>query len=111
MELEIVEEADAVTRVILRGRLDTSGVDAVESRFNAALTGGQNGLIDMSEVTFLSSMGVRMLIAAAKTAARRGGKLVLVGPRDVVDESLRHSSIDELIPVVDDVPAGLALFS
>ncbi|MEO0650954.1 MAG: STAS domain-containing protein [Planctomycetota bacterium] len=109
MQLEVVEEPNSITRVVLDGRLDSPGVDAIETRFNAALTHGGHGLVDMSGVSFLSSMGVRMLISAAKAVGRRGHKLVLVAPQELVAEALQHSSIDELIPVAPDLDAGRAL--
>lgn len=104
MDLTLVEQASDVTVVALHGRLDTPGVDRVEARFNAALIRPRkHGIVDMSGVEFLSSMGVRMLLAAAKALGRQGGKLVLVAPRPLVQGALRHSAVDELLPVCDDL--------
>ena len=69
----------------------------------------KHGLVDLSEVTFLASMGIRMLIAAARTIDRRGKRLVLIAPRPLVDQALRHSSIDDIIPVAPDLEGALAL--
>lgn len=109
MDIEIFERNDNLTRLALRGRLDTPGVDQVETKFSAALTHGGHGVVDMSEVTFLSSMGIRMLLTAAKTAARRGGRMVLVGPQPLVKQSLEHAALDEILPVAPDVDGALAL--
>jgi anti-anti-sigma factor len=110
MEIQILETSDALTRVALRGRLDTPGVDAIETRFNAALLPrAKNAIVDLSEVSFLSSMGLRMLLTAAKGLQRSGARLVLVSSRPLVDEALRHTALHELIPVVADVPAAAAL--
>jgi anti-anti-sigma factor len=109
MEFEVQEESQSLTRVALVGRLDTAGVDRVETKLNATLARGTHGVIDLSGVTFLTSMGIRMLIAAAKMLNRRGKKLVLIAPRPLVDQALRHSSLDEIIPVAQDLPGALAL--
>jgi anti-anti-sigma factor len=98
-QLDILEQSPAFTQVALKGRLDTSGVDRVETRLTVALASGGHAIIDLSEVTFLASLGIRLLITVAKMLDRRGKRLVLVAPRALVDQSLKHSSIDEIIPV------------
>jgi anti-anti-sigma factor len=109
MELEILEQSPTLTRLSLKGRLDTAGVDKVEARLNAALAQDKNGVVDLSGVTFLASMGIRMLIAAAKMLSRRGKKLILIAPRPLVDQSLKHTALDDIIPVAPDFEGALAL--
>lgn len=109
MELQVLEESELLTRVALKGRLDTGGVDRVETRLNAALARDGHGVVDLSDVTFLASLGIRMLISAARMLDRRGKRLVLIAPRPLVDQALRHSSIDEIIPVAADLDDALAL--
>lgn len=111
MQLDLIETSDELIHLSLAGRLDTPGVDAVETRFHAALRGRRHALVDLSAVEFLSSMGVRMLLAAAKALARTGGRLVLVAPRPLVEGALRHSAIDALIPVRADLAAARALLA
>lgn len=111
MELEIREQSPTVTQVALKGQLDTQGVDRIETRLTAILARGGHGIIDLSEVTFLASLGIRLLITIAKTMDRRGGRLVLVVPRSLVEQALRHSSLDEIIPVAPDVESARALLA
>ncbi|HEV8113139.1 MAG TPA: STAS domain-containing protein [Planctomycetota bacterium] len=111
MDLEILEESESLTRVALKGRLDTAGVDRIETRLNAVLGGRKHALLDLSDVTFLSSLGIRMLISVAKMLDRRGQKLVLVAPRPLIDQALRHSSLDEIIPVAADVDGARMLLN
>ena len=48
------------------GALGTLGVDQIETRFTASIVpSGKHALVDLSGVTFLSSMGIRMLVATA----------------------------------------------
>lgn len=109
MELEILEQAPTFTRIAMRGRLDTAGVDQIETKLNASLTRAGHGVVDLSEVTFLASLGIRLLVTAAKMLNRRGGRLVLVAPQPLVDQALRHSHLDDLIPVAPDVDGAMAL--
>jgi anti-sigma B factor antagonist/stage II sporulation protein AA (anti-sigma F factor antagonist) len=112
MEMLVTELPGSAVSVELVGRLDTLGVDAVEMRFNAAaLAAGRSALVDMSRVEFVSSMGVRLLITAAKTMKARQQRLLLVVPEGSVREMLETAAIDTLIPMFvrrDDALAVLA---
>jgi anti-anti-sigma factor len=109
MEMEILEQSSAFTRLALKGRLDSAGVDRIETRLNAALAHDAHGVVDLSGVTFLASMGVRMLISGAKMLNRRGKRMVLIAPRPLVDQALRHNALDEIIPVAENLEAAKAL--
>ena len=66
MEMQHSDVGD-VRKVALAGRLDTAGVDRIETRFGAAIVpAGKNTVVDLTEVTFLASMGIRMLIATTR---------------------------------------------
>ncbi len=109
MDFEVSELSPTCKRVVLSGRLDTAGVDRIETRLSAALARGGDCVMDLERVTFLASLGIRMLISIAKLLQRRGNRLVLVAPRPLVDQALRHSSIDDIIPVVTDLDAAVTL--
>lgn len=97
--IDAEEVAPGVTKVNLRGRLDATGVLAVEHTF-AQLAGTQQQLIvDLSRVSFIASTGLRTLIAGAKEIARRGGRMVLLQPDPPVEAVLISSGTDHVIPV------------
>jgi len=103
MEMNVVELDPSTRRIALTGRLDTAGVGTIESRFSAVASGRVRGtLVDLSGVSFLASMGIRMLVSCAKSAANRGGRMVLFGPQPLVGQSLRDTGIDQIIPIADD---------
>ena len=63
----------------LRERLDTIGVGEVEVKFTGhTVPRGKPLLLDMSEMTYVSSLGLRMLLTVAKALGRRGAKTVLL---------------------------------
>ena len=108
MELDVLD--GAITRVRLMGRMDTSGIDAIETRFTAALVApGRSAVVDLARVTFLASMGVRMLIACARGLKNKGYKLVLYGAPDRVQEVLETVALDLIIPVVSSQQDAVAL--
>lgn len=100
MKMELAELAPRLVKVTLVGRLDTPGVDRIETRFIAALVpGANNAVIDMSQVDFISSMGIRMLLSAARSLKMRQAGLSLFGVRDQVNQILEQVSITQMIPV------------
>ena len=101
MELEIGDAQDGVTRVALVGRLDSAGVDRVETRFSATTAAvGRDTVVDLSRLEFIASMGIRMLIVSARALSRKGARLVLLDPPKLVEGVLRDTVVDEIIPVV-----------
>jgi anti-anti-sigma factor len=94
----------------LTGRLDMQATNEMGDQF-ALVVGSNKGsaIVDLSEVTFLASIGMRMLISAARALNHRGYKLVLLSPIPEVKEALVVAGFDELIPICDDIEAARAL--
>ena len=94
-----IEDGGETAKVILDGKLDIAGADAVASPL-ATLSAEKRGLIvDLSRVSFLASVGIRHLVGAAKTLTRRGGRLVLLKPNDMVEDILITVGMNSLIPI------------
>ena len=109
MELEIKNQSDQVTHLGLRGRLDAAGVEKVELKFTGhSVPRGKPLLLDMSEVTFLASLGMRMLLSVAKALDQRGVKTVLLNPQPAVAEVLKVSGFDKMMPIHNDEGKALA---
>jgi anti-anti-sigma factor len=112
MELTVIDSGADVLRLALAGRLDAAGTDAVEAAFIAQVKGAsRHVLVDVSQVSFTGSLGIRMLVAAARVATRGGRRLVLVAPQPQVAEVFGIVSLDDLIPVLGDEAAALALLA
>ena len=109
MHLEMTEIGGA-SKIALRGRLDTPGVDQIETRFTASVVApGRDALVDLSQVTFMSSMGIRLLLGAAKSLALRKARMILYGAQPLVRESLDNVNLPDIIPLAADEPEALAL--
>jgi len=75
MQITILDDAGSTARIVLNGKLDISGAEKIALPL-ATLAGGKRALVvDMTEVTFLASIGIRHLVMASKALARRGGRL------------------------------------
>lgn len=98
-----------VSKFVLAGRLDSAGVGLVETPFTAALAaGGRSAVLDLRALDFLSSLGIRLLISAARVVMRRGGRVVLFGAQPMVAEVLTTMALDEVLPMVATEDEALA---
>jgi len=103
--IRVEDQKNEVRRIFLSGRLDTAGSEEIASQLaEVAASANRRVLVDLSNVTFLSSMGIRALIATAKDQQAKGGRVVVnVGGNDVVSRTLEATGVDELIAVFDDL--------
>ena len=93
----------------LQGRLDSAAAPARERDLQALFTSGTVHLvIDLTEVTYLSSAGLRVLLMAAKGCRSAGGQAALVGPQEGVSQVLQMSGFDRLLRVFSDRESALA---
>jgi anti-anti-sigma factor len=97
-----LEELSGTTRIILDGRLDIAGASAIDLRFNVIAGSRRAIVVDLSGVSFLASMGMRLLVTGAKTAASKGGRMVLLAPDANVEKVLMTAGIDTIIPILHD---------
>ena len=99
MEMNVQELEGGVTLITLRGRLDLHGVSAIEPKFNAAAVSRNSLIVDLSGVTYIASMGMRMLLLGGKTIAARHGKMALLAPSADLTAVLRTAGVDTAIPI------------
>lgn len=97
-----------VTKVVLNGRMDIEGSAAIDLRMNVVAGTAKKLLVDMQNVSFLGSMGMRSLVLPAQAVSRRGGKVVLFAPVQMVEDVLRASNIQAVIPIHHDMAEALA---
>ena len=108
MEMDVEEAEGGVAFVIMRGRLDTVGANTIDLRFNTVAAARRAIVVDLSQVDFLASLGIRVLMHGARTAKNKGGKLVILSPSEGVRSVLAAAQTETLIPIFLDRKAALA---
>lgn len=84
--------------VRVSGRLDATGATALEGDLNEAVRAGARRLrLDLSDVAFLSSAGIRVLFRAQRAVSRLGGALAVVEASEAVRHVLALSGVDRLL--------------
>ena len=103
MELIIHQRPD-ISYVALVGRFDAGGVEEMEIPFNEATTArGLSAVVDVSGISFMSSLGIGFLFATSKKLKKAGGKLVLLNPQGMVAAVLKTSKMDKVMPLFYDL--------
>lgn len=107
MKVSINQIKGNISHVVLDGRLDVAGTQAAEVEFNTALAAARSVIVDLSKVSFIASLGIRLLVAGAQAQSRLGGKMVLMDPDKLPREVLKTTGIDQLIPVCNGLDDAL----
>lgn len=100
-------------RVIdVQGRLDHAQAKAFEAALAPHLTdcstGGTPLVLDFSQVVYISSVGLRVLLLAAKQAKAQQGKIVVAALTPIVTEVFQVSHFNLVLQVFPDVAAAVA---
>jgi anti-anti-sigma factor len=90
--------------VFLRGELDLSGIDRARDAITQAeaMPGGLL-VLDLSELDFIDSTGLEVLLRAARRAHDTGRRLIVQRPSRYVRRLLELTAIDQSLDIVEDV--------
>jgi anti-sigma B factor antagonist len=109
MEVQFTD-VSGVTKATLEGRLDTANVNIVETRFIAGIVPKQqHAIVDLSNVSFIASLGIRMLLSTARALGHNGAKFAMFGATPVVLEVFEATALSEIIPLFDSEAEAIAL--
>ncbi|MCL6698335.1 STAS domain-containing protein [Sphingomonas sp. NSE70-1] len=103
MEYSLAVQDDAV-HVHVDGRVDEATWEAFGAALNEAVTqAGKSGhptvVIDLSELDYMSSRGLRVLTVAKRQADEAAITIVLASPNEVMREILAISRYDKLFTI------------
>ena len=112
MKIKITEKYDAVI-IILKGNV-MGGEDT--KNFNETLhklidDGKKNIIIDVSNVKFMNSSGLGMLIGGLTTVKKSEGRLILAGVTEKIESLLIITKLITIFETSDDVDSAVKKFS
>ncbi len=100
MKLEYIELQYGIRMIKLYGRLDLNGTYSIEVQFvNYCAGDNVRVLVDLSEVSYVSSVGIPMLVNTAKSVVSRGGTMAFVSPQENVVKVLELVGVSQVIPI------------
>lgn len=87
-----------------QGRIDSAGARSIEEAFaNLFEQGAALFVVDFSEVSYMASAGLRVLMISLKRAKQTNGDVRLAALNPRVKETLRMSGLDTLFAFHDTV--------
>jgi anti-anti-sigma factor len=111
-ELKVIEANDAFTHVMVRGRLDVTGVGEVEVALTKETFGRRKpAIVDICAVDILASIGVGMLVRLARSMHSYGliFGVVATGTSKDVLERLKVDTVFPVVATYDDARRTLML--
>lgn len=99
--LEIQTHDEGGARVLaLSGHLDTKTAKGAEDAFEAAIAAGLTRLcVDFAKLEYISSVGLRVLLATMKKLKKAGGKLHLAAMNPTVKEVFDISGFSNIFSI------------
>jgi anti-anti-sigma factor len=105
LEVTTQDSGGQVT-VSLKGELDLSSVGKVEEELaRVEATGPSLLVLDLSQLSFLDSTGLRAVVTADERARSNGRRLVIVRGPDPVQRVFAITRLEDRLEMVDDARA------
>jgi anti-anti-sigma factor len=108
-----MELAESVQHDILiitpSGRLDSLSAPAFEAQLLEKLTQHQRLVLDLSQLDYISSAGLRVLLLVAKRIKQIDGLFVLSGPRPQLREVFEISGFMTILDIRPSMEEALAV--
>lgn len=98
--------SDGAVRIVLRGEVDMATAEQIGEATDKALATDHPAevVIDLTDVTFLDSTGMRILLTAQRTAGEQGVPLRVTGARGGVVTVLAVTGLLDLLSGHDPLP-------
>ncbi|MCA9972895.1 MAG: STAS domain-containing protein [Anaerolineales bacterium] len=105
---ETMKRVDLITAA---GRIDSSNAQELDDALKTPMENGRHNLvIDMQDVTYMSSAGLRALVAALRECKKHSGDVRLCNPSERVMDVLHLAGLDSLFAVYEDATAAVGSF-
>ena len=110
MNIEM-RELKHVSVVKVSGRVDSSTAPELEKSLQGLMDSNRNQIVmDLQEVDYMSSAGLRVLVAVHKATKKNGGGLSLAQPSERVKEVLDLAGLTPVFDVHADLVEAVGSF-
>ena len=99
MDLNITREGGEST-LALAGRLDTVTAPQLQEALIPEFDGADEVVLDFTELVYISSAGLRVLLLGEKTAKAKGAKMTIKGVCPEVSEVLEMTGFTSMLNIV-----------
>ncbi|MFQ5436663.1 MAG: STAS domain-containing protein [Anaerolineae bacterium] len=106
-----VESMKRVDLLRVSGRVDSSNASDLDGNLKELTGNGRHNIVlELSQVDYMSSAGLRALVSANKVCQRNGGDVRIASPSERVAEVLDLAGLNELFQVFPDDTRAVGSF-
>jgi len=96
----VTQEYKRVAVMAVTGRVDSATAPDMETKLRELVDGGQNQIVlDLKNVEYMSSAGLRAMVSTLKMVKRVNGDLRLANPSPRVEEVLRLAGLTSIFSI------------
>ncbi len=107
MEIQ-TRRVNAIQIVSVQGDIDSKTAPTFQDMLLPICSSSNNLVLDMSQVTFMSSAGLRVLLALYRRAAQENSYLVLVGLSEELQDTMSATGFLDYFETYATVDEGIA---
>lgn len=97
--MNIVKNSECkILNIALEGRLDTTTAPQLEAEFKKSIADNTELNLDFAKLEYISSAGLRVLLAAQKVMNKQG-KMVIRNVNDVVSEVFEVTGFADILTI------------
>ena len=97
----VVDRAASPPVISLSGELDPHTAPLLQREIDSVISDGSDLVLDLSQLAFVDSSGLRVLISAQQQLADHGGTLVVRAPSETVRRLLEITGLVDHITISD----------
>ena len=96
--MKVIQSDESACRIAFSGKLDSTYISNNDVKFFALLNGVEsNVILDFTEVSFIGSLGIRMILMALKDVKRQGYTLKIENTVPDVENIFLMTSLGDLL--------------
>jgi anti-sigma B factor antagonist len=103
---QIIQQVSIIT---VNGDIDRQTAPALQTAVQTAIPAGAHVLLDLSRASYLSSAGLRVLLAVSRYITERQGRLALVGVHGEIKTVLEITGLFQQFVMAATIGDGLDL--
>lgn len=94
----------------VNGSIDSNTAPEIQEKIFEASADSKNVIIDLSEVDFVSSAGLRVILMIYRQIKSKDGKVVLVGVSEEIRDVMTVTGFANFFEMVDSIENALKLY-
>ena len=107
MEITI-KTIEEITVVEITGDIDGKTAPQVQEEISPLIQPGCKIILDMTNVDYMSSAGLRLMLTTYRQVSSNNGQVLLIGVSEEIQETMSATGFLRFFTVHDTIDAGLA---